>query len=61
MMDKSPDEWIKLGDDRIRHVWVNSQGKEFTVSPDFYQDNGTPMDPDLDEDLTYSHTEIKIG
>jgi hypothetical protein len=59
------EQWIKIDDSRIRHVWVKDQSDdcgdtchEVFLSPSFYQENGTPICM-CGEDMVYSHTEIK--
>lgn len=50
--------WKKIKDEQVRHIWLTDDGDEVAVSPDFYESNGTPCDPETGEDLSYSHTEI---
>ena len=51
--------WIKIEDENILHVWVNDEtNEEVEVSPDFYENNGEPCD-DCGNVLRYSHTLIK--
>lgn len=60
--------WVKIQDDHVRHVWkkqddddCDEQKKdaEVSVSPDFYEENGTPLCA-CGDDLQYSHTEILL-
>ena len=57
--------WKPVSNKRIRHVWANPDGSgEVYISPEWYQDNGTPMcDSDSewgdDEDMIYVRTELK--
>ena len=54
--------WKKISDDTIRHVWYCEECEdEVNIEPDWYQNNGTPMCGDCDDDMTYSHTEINNG
>jgi hypothetical protein len=48
--------WIKVPDSQIQHVW-KSGDDEVRVTPDWYEQNGTPIN-DEGEDYEYSHTEI---
>ena len=60
-------ELIRIPDALVEHVWVPDPGIErdsdedtdesepVAVSPDFYQDSGTPIDSN-GEDMVYSHT-----
>ena len=52
-------EWETINDVQVRHVWNGSNGDQVYVSPDWYEDNGTPVDPETGDDMTYSHTEIR--
>ncbi len=56
-----PDKWKKIADSKVRNIWVcpNKKCDRSVVSPDWYAGNGTPM-CECDEDMEYSHTEIKI-
>lgn len=50
--------WKTIADSKIRHIWANSDGTgETAISPDYYQDNGTPTNDDGD-DMIYVRTEI---
>ena len=54
--------WKKISDDTIRHVWYCEECEdEVNIKPDWYQNNGTPMCSDCDNDMIYSHTEINNG
>lgn len=52
--------WIKVEDDKVRHHWKSVDGVQIaTVTPDWYEENGTPIDWE-GEDMKYSYTEIWI-
>ena len=51
--------WQTIPNENIRHVWADSEGNEVTVSPDWYEDNGTPIGEDGD-DMVYVRTEILV-
>lgn len=58
-------EWVKVEDCDVRHIWANPDGTgEVEVSPDFYAHNGTPVcdfESDFDgEDMIYVRTEIRL-
>ena len=54
-----------IEDSRVINVWQgnredengNEESYETEVTPDWYQDNGTPMD-EMGDDMTYVRTEI---
>lgn len=58
-------KWVKIADDKLRHVWVCDEGKcKAVVAPSWYTNNGTPQCtnedcPDFERDMSYSHTEIR--
>jgi hypothetical protein len=54
--------WSPVPDDAVRQVWrcPECKAKE-RVTPDFYQDNGTPMCTECDENMVYFRTEIRKG
>ena len=42
-------------------VWMHSDNKEqVDITPDWYQQNGTPVCPDCNEDMEYVRTEIEV-
>lgn len=52
------ENWKKIEDCKVLHVWINRETKkEVEISPDFYQDNGEPID-DQGDVMEYSHTLI---
>lgn len=55
---ESEEQWIKVSDTQIRHVWVGDSDENVYVSPDWYEENGTPIDPDTGDNMSYSHTEV---
>jgi hypothetical protein len=63
---ETPQNWVRVPDYRIEHVWKSSGPTEFEGKieesknfPDFYQDNGTPIDND-GSDMEYSHTMVNL-
>ena len=55
--------WKAIADNKIRCYWKcpNSECKinnEAIVTPDWYQNNETPVCGDCGEDMEYSYTEI---
>lgn len=53
--------WKTVPDEKVRHDWKcpECNAKE-RVSPDFYQDNGTPMCSDCEEYMIYVRTQIEV-
>lgn len=53
------DNWKTVSDENVRHVWKDPEmGTEFTVNPDFYEENGTPVSPETGTDCVYVRTEV---
>ena len=53
---------IRIEDNEIVCVWYCECCDDvIEVNPDFYQDNGTPVCMECDEDMLYSHTEVDCG
>ena len=56
------EKWTKIDDTLVRHIWECRErdcGEGIaTVSPEWYQDNGTPVCPECDIDMVYVKTEI---
>lgn len=53
-------KWTTINDNRILHVWADSEGKEVRVHPSFYAEAGIPCCDETGDDLTYLRTEILI-
>lgn len=52
--------WQAIDDTRIRHVWRCAEcGDEINIPAWYYQDNGTPVCHDCDEDMKYLSTEMR--
>jgi len=57
-------KWKKIDDNKVQHIWkceeddCRMKGVTIIVSPDWYQENGTPL-CECGEDCIYQHTEIK--
>ncbi len=51
------ENWKTIPDNQIRHVWADENGEEITISPAWYEDNGTPVG-DNGDDMKYIRTEI---
>ena len=50
-----------IKDDCIFHVWkCNECATKIEVTPDFYEENGTPVCVDCGNDMAYFRTEIEI-
>ena len=51
-------KWLKVADEKIRHIWWCPGCKaKAIVTPEWYQDNGTPVCVDCDCDMEYLKTE----
>ena len=49
-----------IPDNKIHHIWSDPDtGEEISINPDFYQDNGTPIN-ETGDDYIYERTEIEI-
>jgi len=61
MSDKLKTLWKKVKDKNVKHVWKCSEGGSYEceVTPDWYEQNGTPVCPDCDNDCEYVRTEVK--
>ena len=52
--------WVTIDDTNIRHVWRCAECEdEVNIEPWYYQQNGTPMCKDCDQDMAYLSTEMK--
>ena len=52
------ENWTIVDDTKVRHVWRCADcGDEVNISPWWYQDNGTPVCVDCNEDMVYLSTE----
>lgn len=54
--------WETIADSRIRHIWApdaapDGEG-EIAVDPSWYSENGTPVDSETGDDMSYVRTEI---
>jgi len=66
-MKKKPAKaaWKKTANSKVMNVWTCKnphcleRGTAFHVTPDWYQDNGTPS-CECGTDMTYMRTEIKV-
>ena len=56
------EKWKTIPDNTVRHIWgINDQvssENEISVTPDWYAENGIPIDGETGEDLVYLRTEI---
>ena len=51
--------FITLPDSAILCIWkCQDIGQEISVTPDWYEQNGTPISPETGDDMVYLHTEI---
>jgi hypothetical protein len=57
--------WTRVADNQIIHIWVRAEDDDcidgedsISVSPDWYEENGTPICPFCGSDMVYDHTEI---
>jgi len=55
-----PKTLTMIEDSKVFNIWFCPECKETeTITPDWYQDNGTPVCGHCDIDMQYSHTEIE--
>ena len=56
------ENWRPIDDSKIRDVWCcpDCEDKAY-VKPLWYQDNGTPVCTDCDNDMNYIGTEMNYG
>ena len=48
-------------DSDVINIWTCCDCNETVeITPDFYQENGTPICIECDTDMNYSHTEINV-
>lgn len=53
------ENWRVIDDTKIRHVWRCAEcGDEINIPPWYYQDNGTPVCHDCDDDMKYLGAEM---
>lgn len=53
-------KWQTIPDNVLRHIWrCNGCGAEAQISPDWYEENGTPVCCTCDIDMEYLRTEIQ--
>ncbi len=54
--------WITIPDDLVRHIWAPDEAPdgegEISVNPSWYADNGTPVDAETGDDMSYVRTEV---
>lgn len=54
-------KWMQIDDDCVRMFWICDEcDEEATVSPDYYEENGTPVCADCDVDMKYARTEVSL-
>lgn len=52
--------WVIIPDENVNNVWDCEECGDYAiVTPDQYQQVGTPVCADCDCDMTYSHTLIR--
>ena len=51
--------WAKIGDNNVRHHWKCPDcDAEHAFTPDCYQDIGTPMCAECEQNMDYEYTEV---
>ena len=49
----------RIPDNAVQHVWrCKDTSEEVYVSPDWYEENGTPISPETGEECEYLYTVI---
>jgi len=52
--------WKKIKDKNIQHYWeCKDCHKKAVISPDWYENNGTPVCDSCDRDMKYAYTRVK--
>jgi hypothetical protein len=62
MAKKKVKRWRTVADKYVRHVWRCEEDcceETAIVTPDWYQQNGTPMCALCDVDMVYVRTEVR--
>lgn len=57
-------KWKTVEDKNVQHIWKCTDGDEgcdfqAEVTPDWYQNNGTPVCNECDRDMEYVRTEVR--
>jgi hypothetical protein len=64
-LPSKPKGWTPIEDARVRHIWAPDDAPdgegEISVDPSWYAENGTPVDPESGDDMSYVRTEIFEG
>lgn len=56
------EQWSTIPDAMIRHIWRCPEcGAVESTTPDWYEQNGTPMCSDCDVDGVYVRTEVDMA
>lgn len=51
-----------ISDEKVHLIWLEpSSGKEVSITPDWLEQNDTPYDGIVDEDMKYLRTEIDLN
>jgi hypothetical protein len=59
-------KWKHVRDSDIKHLWGCNDSRdegceaEAEVSPDWYEQNGTPVCPECDRDMGYIKTVVRL-
>ena len=55
------DEFIVVPDSSVQNIWkCQDTGEEISITPDWYEQNGTPITPETGQDMVYLRTEINL-
>ena len=58
-MKTMEDEFITVPDSCVVNIWkCQDTGDEISITPDWYEQNGTPITPETGQDMVYLRTEI---
>jgi hypothetical protein len=55
------DNWTKVDDEIVRHLWIGAGGEISAVKPNYYDTMGVPFDPEADCVMTYHLTEVNMS
>jgi ABC-type ATPase with predicted acetyltransferase domain len=54
--------WKLVKDENVRSCWQceDCGGVLGDITPDWYEQNGTPVCPECDRDMSYDYTEVNV-
>ena len=53
--------WKLVKDEDVLSCWqCEDCGGDVVITPDWYEQNGTPVCPECDRDMSYDYTEVNV-